>query len=386
MTKPMKKMNVAILGSTGSIGINTLKVIDRFSDRFKVVALTAYQNHELLAAQARRYTPEYVASAEAGVEYLKKNLNLRKVKICGIDQDLSMIASLSTVDIVVIAMRGSAALMPFLSAVRAGKTVAPANKEALVVAGDLIMSEARKHGAKVIPIDSEQSAIFQCLEGQDRKQLKKVHLTASGGTLRDVPRSRFDRLTVKQILNHPRWKMGPKITVDSASLMNKGFEVIEAQKLFGLKADEIEVIIHPEAIIHSMVEFQDGSVIAQLGITDMRLPIQYALTHPERLTTGLKGLDFAELKSLNFEKPDLKKFPSLKLAFYAAHRGGSLPCVLNAADEEAVEAFLAGKIKFTKIYAIVEKVVLSHKIKNNPDLKAILDVDAWARQEARKYI
>jgi 1-deoxy-D-xylulose-5-phosphate reductoisomerase len=382
----MKKINVAILGSTGSIGINTLKVIDRFADRFKVVALTAYQNHELLARQAVKYAPDYVASADEGIEYLKQNLNLKKVKICNIDQDLSMIASLSTVDVVVIAMRGSAALMPFLAAVRSGKTVAPANKEALVVAGDIIMAEAKKYGARVIPIDSEQSAIYQCLEGQDRSKLKRVHLTASGGTLRLVPKNYFDRLSVREILNHPRWKMGPKITVDSATLMNKGFEVIEAQKLFGLSADDIEVVIHPEAIIHSMVEFVDGSVIAQLGITDMRLPIQYALTHPERLDTGLEGLDFAQLKSLNFAKPDFEKFPSLKLAFHVARKGGTLPCVLNAADEEAVEAFLNGEIKFTKIYTIVEKVVLAHKIKKDPDLETILDVDAWARQEARKYI
>ncbi len=386
MTKSAKKINVAILGSTGSIGINTLKVIDRFPERFKVVALTAYQNHELLAKQAVKYAPAYVASAHEGVEYLKQNLNLKKVKICNIDHDLSMIASLSTVDVVVIAMRGSAALLPFLAAVRAGKTVAPANKEALVVAGDIIMAEAKKYKATVIPIDSEQSAIFQCLEGQDRSKLKKVHLTASGGTLRLVPKAYFDRLTVREILNHPRWKMGHKITVDSATLMNKGFEVIEAQKLFGLQADDIEVVIHPEAIIHSMVEFVDGSVIAQLGITDMRLPIQFALTYPERLSTGLESLDFAGLKSLNFAKPDLEKFPSLKLAFHVARRGGSLPCVLNAADEEAVEAFLEGQIKFTKIYSIVEKVVLSHKVIKDPNLETILDVDQWARQEARKYI
>jgi 1-deoxy-D-xylulose-5-phosphate reductoisomerase len=382
----MKKINVAILGSTGSIGINTLKVIERFAERFHVVALTAYQNHELLTRQANKFSPQYVASADEGIEYLRKNLNLKKVEICKIDQDLSMIASLPTVDVVVIAMRGSAALMPFLAAVRAGKTVAPANKEALVIAGDILMAEAKKYGARVIPIDSEQSAIFQCLEGQKRSELKKVHLTASGGTLRIVPKAYFDRLTVREILNHPRWKMGPKITVDSATLMNKGFEVIEAQKLFGLSAEEIEVVIHPEAIIHSMVEFQDGSVIAQLGITDMRLPIQYALTYPERLPTGLKGLDFAQLQSLNFAKPDLEKFPSLELAFHVARRGGTLPCVLNAADEEVVEAFLEGQIKFTKIYSIVEKVVLSHKTKSNPDLKTILDVDLWARQEARKYL
>ncbi|MEK7084295.1 MAG: 1-deoxy-D-xylulose-5-phosphate reductoisomerase, partial [Patescibacteria group bacterium] len=292
----MKKKNVAIFGSTGSIGINTLKVIDRFKDRFNVVALTAYQNHELLLRQARQYIPDYVATAGEGIEYLKRHLDSKKVRICSIDHDLSMIASLPAVDIVVMAMRGSVALTPFLAAVRAGKTVAPANKEALVVAGDILVAEAKKHKARIIPIDSEQSAIFQCLEGERRQELKRVHLTASGGALQEVPASKFDRLTVKQILDHPRWKMGPKITVDSATLMNKGFEVIEAKKLFGLKADEIKVLIHPEAIIHSMVEFNDGSVIAQLGVTDMRLPIQYALTYPERLATGLKDLDFCVLK------------------------------------------------------------------------------------------
>lgn len=381
----MKKKNVAILGSTGSIGINTLKVIDRFKDRFNVVALTAYQNHELLLKQARQYAPAYVATAGGGIDYLKRNLT-KRVKVCSVDHDLPMIASLSKVDVVVMAMRGSAALIPFLAAVRTGKTVATANKEALVIAGDILMAEARKNKARIIPIDSEQSAIFQCLEGERRQELKCVHLTASGGALREVPASKFDRLTVKQILDHPRWKMGAKITVDSASLMNKGFEVIEAQKLFGLKADEIKVLIHPEAIIHSMVEFNDGSVIAQLAVTDMRLPIQYALTYPERLDTGLKGLDFFALRVLNFEKPDLKKFPSLSLALHVARRGGTLPCVLNAADEEAVEAFLKGRIKFTKIYEVVERVVLKHKIVGKPDLNVILGADLWARAEARKYL
>ncbi len=382
----MKKKNVAIFGSTGSIGINTLKVIDRFKDRFNVVALTAYQNHELLLRQARQYAPAYVATADGGIAYLKRHLDPKKIKVFSVDHDLSMIASLPTVDIVVMAMRGSAALPPFLAAARAGKTIAPANKEALVVAGHILMAEAKKYKARIIPIDSEQSAIFQCLEGESRQELKCVHLTASGGALREVPVSKFDRLTVKQILDHPRWKMGAKITVDSATLMNKGFEVIEAQRLFGLKADDIKVLIHPEAIIHSMVEFNDGSVIAQLGVTDMRLPIQYALTYPERLATGLKDLDFCTLKCLNFEKPDLQKFPSLALALHVARQGGTLPCVLSAADEEAVEAFLKGTIKFTRIYKVVEQVVLKHKIVRNPNLKSILEADLWSRAEAREYL
>ncbi len=380
------KKNIAILGSTGSIGINTLKVIDRYRDQFNVVALTAYQNSDLLVEQARKYAPKYVAATDENIGQLRKRLNSGKIKVCSVDHDLSMIASLPEVDVVVLAMRGSAALLPFLSALRAGKIVAPANKEALVIAGDILMEEARKFGAVIIPIDSEQSAIFQCLHGQKRDELKRVLLTASGGALLRVPASKFNRLTVKQILSHPRWKMGAKITVDSATLMNKGFEVIEAQKLFNLKADEIEVVIHPEAIIHSMVEYRDGSVMAQLAVTDMRLPIQYALTYPKRLDTGLPDLDFFKLKSLHFEKPDLKRFPSLALAFHVAKKGGSLPCVLNATDELAVEAFLNSKIKFTKMFDVIERIVLKHKLIHRPDLNQILAVDQWAREETRKLL
>ncbi|MBP6343550.1 MAG: 1-deoxy-D-xylulose-5-phosphate reductoisomerase [Candidatus Omnitrophica bacterium] len=382
----MKKRNIAILGSTGSIGINTLKVADRYRDRFNVVALTAYKNCDLLQEQALKFSPKYLAATDDGIGRLKKSIKSRSVRLCSVERDLSMIASLPEVDVVILAMRGSAALIPFLAAVRAGKVVAPANKEALVIAGDILMAEAKKSGAVIIPIDSEQSAIFQCLSGQNRQELRRVHLTASGGALLRVPISKFDRLTVKQILAHPRWKMGPKITVDSATLMNKGFEVIEAQKLFGLTADEINVVVHPEAIIHSMVEFIDGSIMAQLAVTDMRLPIQYALTYPERLPTGLEDLDFFSLKSLNFEKPDLKKFPALALAFHAARKGGTLPCVLNAADEEAVDAFLHNRISFTKIYDAVERVVLKHKLIKSPGLQDILDVDGWAREETRKLL
>jgi len=287
--------------------------------------------------------------------------------------------------VVVLAIRGAGALIPFLEALAAGKTVATANKEALVIAGDLIMNEARKHKARIIPIDSEQSAIFQCLEGQKSKPVY-VHLTASGGPLREVKSRDFKHMRPKDILRHPRWKMGPKITVDSATLMNKGFEVIEAKHLFNLNTNQIKVLVHPEAIIHSMVEFADGSLLAQLGVTDMRLPIQYALTYPERLPTGLKDLNLAEIRSLNFQKPDLKKFPSLGLAFEAARLAGSMPAVLNAADEEAVEAFLKEKIDFLSIYKVVEKVVLAHTIVKNPSLQAILQTDEWARQEARKVI
>lgn len=381
----MAVKNVVILGSTGSIGVNTLKVIDRYPSRFKVFGLTAYNNTELLSRQIRRYKPAYVASAETGIDYLKRNCNGR-IKILDVEAGMSEIVSHPDVDIVVIGMRGSQALEPFLAAVRCGKTVAPANKEALVIAGDILMREAKKHKAKIIPVDSEQSAIFQCLEGHRHTDLEKVYLTASGGALHKIDAGRFDRLTVEEILNHPRWKMGKKITVDSASLMNKGFEVIEAKWLFDLDVKDIEVLIHPEAIIHSMVGFKDGSIIAQLGVTDMRLPIQYALTYPERLSSGLPQVNFLDLKSLSFEKPDLKKFPALKLAVHCASKGGTLPCVLNAADEEAVAAFLEKRISFSAIYKVVEKVVLKHTIKKNPDLKDLAAADAWAREKASEFI
>ncbi len=383
---PKKIKNVVILGSTGSIGINTLKVIERYPHQFKIVGLTAYRNLKLFESQVRRFSPTHVALSAKGIGDFKKNLGFRKIKIFDVESDLSRIVTLAHVDIVVIGMSGRAALEPFLSAVRCGKTVAPANKEALVVAGDIIIREAKKYKAKIIPVDSEQSAIFQCLEGNNRKELKRVYLTASGGALHNVPKARFDKLTVRQILNHPRWKMGKKITVDSATLMNKGFEVIEAKRLFDLKVDDIEVVVHPEAIIHSMVSFKDGSIIAQLGVTDMRLPIQYALTYPQRLSTGLEQVDFFRLKQLTFKKPDFKKFPSLALAIYTARKGGTLPSVLNAVDEEAVDAFLKGKLLFSQMYKVIEKIVLKHKVKKNPTLKDILAADVWARETANLYI
>jgi len=373
---------VVILGSTGSIGVNTLKVIERFPGKFKVVGLTAYNNFKLLERQVKKFSPTHVAASTKGIRYLKKNIRTRKTHILDVEEDLEQLVTLKNVDIVVIAMRGSAALKPFLSAVRAGKTVAPANKEALVVAGDLLMREARRYKATIIPVDSEQSAIFQCLEGKRRDELKKVLLTASGGALLNVPKSRFDNLSVRQILNHPRWKMGKKITVDSATLMNKGFEVIEAKALFQLDIKQIQVVVHPEAIIHSMAEFKDGSIIAQLSITDMRLPIQYALTYPKRLESGLRRLNLSKLGQLTFKEPDLNKFPALALAIHVGRKGGTLPSVLNAADEVVVDAFLNKKIRFSDIYRIVEKVVRHHKIIKDPTLKRVLEADQWAREEA----
>ena len=378
--------NVVLLGSTGSTGINTLKVIERFTKEFRVFGLTAYNNVELLTKQTQKFSPRYVAVHPNGMSYFKKHIHSRSTKILDVESQISDIVTDPEVDIVVIAMRGSVALEPFLKAVQSGKTVAPANKEALVVAGHIIVAEAKKHHAKIIPIDSEQSAIFQCLDGRDKNELKKIYLTASGGPLHNVAKTQFPKVTVKQILRHPRWKMGKKITVDSATLMNKGFEVIEAQRLFEVNVDQIEVIVHPEAIIHSMVEFQDGSILAQLAAPDMRLPIQYALTYPRRYESGLVPMDFFQLKKLTFSKPDHSKFPALKLCYDVARKGGSLPSVLNAANEEAVEAFLKGVLNFSKIYSVVEKVVLKHTIIPHPSIKEVLAADAWAREEAKGLI
>lgn len=382
----MKKKRVAILGSTGSIGVNALKVIERHSDQFEVVALTAFNNVDLLIRQIEQFRPRHVAVGPKGLSCLEKQIISKNTKLWDARSEIGDIVALPEVDIVILAIQGTAALLPFLNAVRNRKTVAPANKEALVMAGHILMAEAKKYGVTIIPVDSEQSAIFQCLEGRNRKDLKRILLTASGGALRCVKKSSFSRLTVQQVLSHPRWKMGKKITIDSATLMNKGLEVIEARWLFDVPVDEIDVVIHPEAIIHSMVEFQDGSILAQLGVTDMRLPIQYALTFPQRFPTGLKTMDFVELKQLTFEKPDFRKFPALELCFVVGRKGGTLPAVLNAANEEAVSAFLSERIRFTKIVQIVEKVVSLHRGVATPTLNEVLSADQWAREKAKSYI
>jgi 1-deoxy-D-xylulose-5-phosphate reductoisomerase len=379
----MAAKNIVILGSTGSIGINVLKVIARYPERFKVLALSCYNSFPVLERQIRRFQPRLVAVTQNLAVKLKKSGLGHGRKIFDVDSDLGEMVADSAADVVILGMRGSAALGPFLAAVKAGKTVAPANKEALVIAGRHIMETARCCGANIIPIDSEQSAIFQCLQGAAGQKIRKVYLTASGGPLRNTAPSRFGSLAVKDILRHPRWKMGPKITVDSATLLNKGFEVIEAMRLFDLTAKQVEIIVHPEAIIHSMVEFQDGAIMAQLGVTDMRLPIQYALTFPERLPTGLPPVNFTGIKAFHFERPDLRKFPLLELALDVARRDGTLPAVLNAADEVAVEAFLQEKIRLNRVCDVVEKVVGAHRSKKDPSLRDIIAADQWAREETR---
>jgi len=378
---------VLILGSTGTIGRNTLTVIERFPDLFEVAGLSAHQNVELLARQTRTFRPDYVGIHADRHDEFQSRVGDCAVRIYDAGRDLAELCSLDDIDIVVIGMSGGAALAPFLAAVKSGKIVAPANKEALVMAGEILMAEAQRSGAVIVPVDSEQSAIFQCLGGQRREDLKKVYLTASGGTLKNIAKERFDTLTVDEILAHPRWTMGPKITVDSATMMNKGFEVIEAQRLFALTADQIEVLIHPEAIVHSLVGFRDGSVIAQLGITDMQIPIQYALTYPRRLPSPLPDLDLTRIGCFHFETPDAQKFPALQLAFEVARQGGTMPTVFNAADEVAVEAFLSRRILFSRIYGIVETVVQRHQRQEiQQDLGCVWEADQWARQMAAQEI
>ena len=378
--------NVLILGSTGSIGINTLKVIRRHHDRFRVVGLTAYNNLDAFERQIREFGPRWVAIRADLSGSLRQRLGSRGVRILDVDTDLEDLVSMKSVDIVVIAMRGAAALRPFLKAVQSGKTVLPANKEALVIGGNLLIKAAKKSGARIIPIDSEQSAIFQCLEQKHSQEIRRIVLTASGGPLLKIPASRFARVTREQVLKHPRWNMGAKITVDSATMMNKGFEVIEAKRLFGIDAGRIEVVIHPEAIIHSMVEFEDASILAQLANPDMRLPIQYALTYPDRLPCDVAGVDFFGLKQMTFEKPDVKKFPCLQLCYDVAKAEGTLPSVLNAADEEAVELFLQNRIRLTDIYRLVAQVVAAHHSPPHVTLDAILAADRWAREEIKRKI
>lgn len=381
----MKKKRIALLGSTGSIGINALNVIRSYPDRFEVVFLSAYNNIDLFSEQLNEFRPPKAALAKEHIPSLK-GLFVGKTAIHDVQKDLPDLVADKKVDLVIIAMSGAAALDPFLSAVRAGKIVATANKEALVIAGEILMREAHRCHAKVIPVDSEQSAIFQCLEGSRREDLLRVHLTASGGPLLRLPTSRYQALTVKDVLKHPRWKMGAKITVDSATLMNKGFEVIEAQRLFSLTSDQVRVVVHPEALVHSLVEYRDGSMLAQLSVTDMRIPIQYALSYPERLCSGFKGLDLAQLKKLTFEAPDTKQFPALALAREVARRGRTFPSVLNAADEVAVEAFLSGNISFPAIYKVVEQTVLAHKPSGGFSITSIKQADIWARQKATDII
>ena len=375
---------LAVLGSTGSIGRQTLEVVRALPGRFRVIGLAAGKNVNLLAKQIEEFKPEFVYYFQDNELENKGQARLTDTGY----QFLSPedIAGNSEVDIVVVATSGSAGLRPTLAAVKAGKTVALANKESLVMAGEIIMGAAEQSGARILPVDSEHSAIWQCLAGETEKASRLI-LTASGGPFRSYSTARLKKVTVQQALSHPSWQMGRKVTIDSATLMNKGLEVIEAHWLFNMSFDDIEVIIQPQSIIHSMVEFVDGSVKAQLSSPDMRLPIQYALTYPERLPNPqLPRIDWAEVNSLTFEQPDTELFPCLKLAIDAGKSGGAYPTALCAADEVAVELFLSQRIRFVDIAGLVERVLRKHEAISNPDIEAIMAVDAWARKKTIELV
>ncbi len=375
----VKLKKLAVLGSTGSIGQQTLDIVRAMPDRFSIVGLAAGDNHTLLMQQIQEFKPEFFYYAGYGSENANRAVFLRP-KYLPIEQ----MATYPDVDIVVVATSGLAGLDAVLAAVKAGKTIALANKESLVAAGGIITAAAKKAKARILPIDSEHSAIWQCLNGE-KQTPSRIILTASGGPFFDYPVERMTNITVTQALAHPSWKMGKKVTIDSATLMNKGLEVIEAHWLFNVPIENITVVIHPQSIVHSMVEFVDGSVKAQLSMPDMRLPIQYALSYPDRLPNAdLPRLDWDNFADLNFQQPDMAKFPCLRLAIEAGKRGDAYPAVLCAADEVAVDLFLQGKIRFLDIATIVEKTLEKHESVPSPSLDDIKAVDKWARETALK--
>lgn len=380
---------ISILGSTGSIGCNTLKVIKHLGD-FQVVALGAGRNMSKFAGQIAEFKPELVSvddetCAEELLRELRK-LNEKSPKIELSEKGLIAVATHEKAETVVSATVGAVGFVPTLRAIEAGKRIALANKETLVMAGELMMNAAAKHKTEILPVDSEHNAIHQCLRGETSKEVKRLILTASGGPFRTKSKEEIENASRAEALNHPNWKMGDKITIDSATLMNKGLEVIEARWLFGFSADEIDVIVHPQSVVHSMVEMIDGSIIAQLGVTDMKHAIQYALTYPERKENCLEPLDFRKISQLTFEEPDFERFPCLGLAYHALKTGGTLTAVMNAANEIAVQAFLDEKIKLSEIPQIIEKTMNSHENQPADSLERILAADDWARGETKRLI
>jgi len=379
---------IAIVGSTGSIGQNTLRVVKHLSDRFKVFALAANSAAGVLAEQTAAFRPSVVAiSNDAHVEEFRRRcreLGIAAPEVVSGEAGLRQIAAAAEVDIVVSAAVGAAGIHPTYSAVAAGKTVALANKEAMVIAGELLRKTASRSGAQIIPVDSEHSAVDQCLRSGRRDEVRRLILTASGGPFRDTPAENFQAITPEQALKHPTWQMGKRITIDSATLMNKGLEVIEARWLFDIPAQKIDIMVHPQSVMHSMVEFVDGSVIGQLGTADMRQPIQYALTYPERVASPLPPLDWTSVPRLDFIAPDRKKFPCIDLAYKAIAMGGTAPAVLNAADEVAVQAFLDRKIPFPNIPKLIAESLEAHQLMQADRLDAIIEADAWAREYCRR--
>ena len=375
--------NVVLLGSTGSIGTSTIKVADDLPDQIRLIGLAAGNNVDLLLEQTRKHKPVAVSINDpAKAQELSNVLGASTQVFCG-NEGLIKLATMPAADIVLIAIVGTAGLQPALAAIRAGKDIAIASKEILVMAGETVMSEARKYGVRVLAVDSEHSAIFQCLDGKPPESVRKLWLTASGGPFRKTPKADFAAITVEQALKHPSWVMGRKITIDSATLFNKALEMIEARWLFAIEMARVDVVVHPQSVVHSMVEFVAGSMLAQLSTPDMCLPIQYALTYPERVASDRVQTSLAKLGSLTFEEPDVDRFPALTLARRAGDIGGTLPAVLNAANEIAVEAFVNRRIGFLGITETVRRTMDAHKVIAHPTLDQILEADAWARREAQ---
>ncbi len=378
--------NISILGSTGSIGVNALNVIDNLTDKFNVKSLSAYKNSNLLIEQAKKYRPDTIAIVDSSkADFIRDSLKDCGVSVLHGREGLLELASRPDIDIMFNSLVGSSGMQPTINAIRSSVDIALSNKESLVMAGDIIENEKNKSGAKIFPVDSEHSAIWQCLAGENIDDVEKIILTGSGGPFRTRDINTFNDINKKEALNHPNWSMGNKITIDSATMMNKGLEVIETKWLFGLSVDKIKIIIHPESIIHSMVEFKDKSVKAQLGVPDMKVPIQYALTYPERCLGSWESLDLFQLGTLNFEPPDTKKFPCISLAYEALNKAGTMPTVLNVANEQAVYRFLNKEIGFMDIPYIIEKACEKHDWVSNPCLDDLLHLETWTTDFVKKF-
>lgn len=377
--------NVVLLGSTGSIGTSTIKVADDLPDQIRLIALAAGNNVDLLLEQTRKHQPAAISITDPVKAKELQNILGTTARVYSGNEGLVKLATMPEADIVLIAIVGTAGLQPALAAIRAGKDIAIASKEILVMAGETVMNEARKYGVRVLAVDSEHSAIFQCLDGKPSDSVRKLWLTASGGPFRKTPKADFAGITVEQALKHPSWVMGRKITIDSATLFNKALEMIEARWLFDIEMARVDVVVHPQSVVHSMVEFVDGSMLAQLSTPDMCLPIQYALTYPERAKSDRVQTSLAKLGSLTFEEPDVERFPALALARRAGEIGGTLPAVLNAANEVAVEAFVNRKLSFLGITETVRRTMDAHRVVDHPTLEQILESDAWARREAQPH-
>src|SRR3990167_4314798 len=376
----MTTKKISILGSTGSVGVSTIDLILRHPDRFEVVGLAAGSNIKELERQIQKLKPKVVSvRSEATAKELRNLVGRNLVEIVHGVEGALQVAGMQDADMVISAIVGAAGLLPTLQAIQHGKTIGLANKESMVIAGELMRREASKKAVAILPVDSEHSALFQCLEGHRRADIKRLILPASGGPFLHKPMEEFDKISVSQALKHPNWSMGTKITIDSATMMNKGLEVMEARWLFDMPAEKIDVVIHPQSVIHSLVEFIDGSVLAQLGVPDMRVPIAYALSYPERIETGVASLNLAQTARLDFFEPDLVRFPSLKIAFDVARKGRTYPAVLNAVNEVAVDAFLKKKISFQRIFQTIDTVVSGHSPRPLSSLEDVLEADRWGR-------